>query len=410
MPRNFDDWLDGYMQYTEDTEPAKLYRKWVGISTIASALQRKVWLPVGKVGTWFPNFFIILVGPSGKARKGTAMGPGKKLIKEIEGIKIAAQSVTKEALVRNMAEANQTSFAEDDESKPILHSSLTIFSEELTVFLGYSNRELMAYLTDWYDCEHPWVNETKTQGVDVIQGTWLNLLGATTPKLIRTTLPEDAVGGGFTSRVIFVFEEDKEKAITPWAIKRDEETFELLLEDLREIHQCAGQVSITPAFSDYFTDAYYRLEEKPAVDHPRFGGYNNRRAGHMVKLAMVLSASESNSLVLEKRHIKRADKILSNTEVKMPRTFHGTGTSDKSEVTSNIMTYIAHRGKTTEQEIFQRFYQDLDGLDDLRDILQALKMMQFISTSVNMKSTQVIFNEDSEVAQTFTQTNGRSYG
>ena len=399
MQRHFNDWLDAYMDYTEDTEPARLYRKWVGVSTLAAVLQRKVWLPVGKVGTWYPNFFVILVGPSGKARKGTAMGPGNKLLNDLE-IPMASESVTKEALIRNMAESSQTTMMEE-ENKPVLHSSLTIFSEELTVFLGYNNKELMAYLTDWFDCKDHWTNETKTQGVDIIQGTWLNLLGATTPKLIRTTLPEDAVGGGFTSRVIFVFEENKDKTLTPWAINRDEKTYEKLKQDLEKIHTLVGQVSITPGFSDYFTDRYYEIDKHPPVDHPRFSGYNNRRAAHMVKLSMILNASRSGGLVLSKEDLQRADTLLEQTERKMPRTFHGTGTSEKSEVTSQIMTYIAQSKSTTQQEILQRFYQDLDGLDDLQQILQALKMMSFVKTRVTGSSTKIVFNKDSEVSQTF---------
>ena len=45
--RKLPDWLDGFMALTENSEPPVLYRKWVGISAIASALQRKVRVDLG---------------------------------------------------------------------------------------------------------------------------------------------------------------------------------------------------------------------------------------------------------------------------------------------------------------------------------------------------------------------------
>jgi len=63
MPRIYKDWLDAYMNYGDNTEASALFRKWVGVSTIASALRRKVHLE------WhariFPNLYVVLVGPAG---------------------------------------------------------------------------------------------------------------------------------------------------------------------------------------------------------------------------------------------------------------------------------------------------------------------------------------------------------
>ena len=35
------DWVDSYMEYTENTEPPEAFRRWVALSTIASVLERK---------------------------------------------------------------------------------------------------------------------------------------------------------------------------------------------------------------------------------------------------------------------------------------------------------------------------------------------------------------------------------
>ena len=95
------DWLSSYLKYTEDTEPPLSYHVWTGISMIAAALQRRVHMPWGHEKI-YPNMYILLIGPSGKCRKGTAMGMGRDLITAVQGISLVSESITREALIRFM--------------------------------------------------------------------------------------------------------------------------------------------------------------------------------------------------------------------------------------------------------------------------------------------------------------------
>ena len=70
--RNLPDWIDGFMLLTENSEPPILFRKWTAIATVAAALQRKVSVDIGISLKFYPNFYIVLVGPSATG-KGTAM-------------------------------------------------------------------------------------------------------------------------------------------------------------------------------------------------------------------------------------------------------------------------------------------------------------------------------------------------
>jgi hypothetical protein len=62
MARKFPSWLQALSLYAEETEAPRQFWTWAGISTIASALQRKVWLPFG-FEKLYPNLYVILVGP-----------------------------------------------------------------------------------------------------------------------------------------------------------------------------------------------------------------------------------------------------------------------------------------------------------------------------------------------------------
>ena len=106
MARKLNDWIDSYLEYTKNSEPPDLYKEWVAVSVVASILQRKCSLPWGDI-TFYPNMYIVLTGPSGKARKSTAMGPGMKLLRDM-GVKLAAESITREALIRELKQSNAT--------------------------------------------------------------------------------------------------------------------------------------------------------------------------------------------------------------------------------------------------------------------------------------------------------------
>jgi len=55
------DWIEDYIKYTKNTEPPILYREWSAVSTIASAMQRKCFLPWELEDIVYPNLYVVLV-------------------------------------------------------------------------------------------------------------------------------------------------------------------------------------------------------------------------------------------------------------------------------------------------------------------------------------------------------------
>jgi len=372
MPTNEDrrvkDWISSYLKYTEKSEPPLTFKLWTAISVIAAALQRKCCLRWGSLD-FYPNLYIVLVAPSGKARKGTAMTPGLRLLRKV-GVKLAANATTREALIRDLRMSNLSEIDPSTGSIDI-HASLTIFSKELTVFLGYQNRELMTNLTDWYDCDDDWEYRTKTQGIDTIKGVWVNLIGATTPDLIASSLPQDAIGSGLTSRIIFVYEQKKDHMeIMPW---RDLETEQDLIIDLEKIHMLNGDFRTTPEFMEKYTDWRIYQEDNPPFQEPRFDGYFERRPSHALKTAMIMSASRTNSMIIDAIDLERTLEIFAKTETKMPLTFSGVGKSTIADTLSRVMAEVSLKKKVTFEELMSMFYYDVDkwGMNKIIETLEA---------------------------------------
>ena len=132
--RKLSNWLDTWMKYTENTEPPELYRLWCGVSTVAAVLQRKCYLCWGLNTSLYPNMFIVLVGPSG-ARKGTAMAPAKFMLDKL-GIRVSADATSASKLINFIMKSStvDSSVHGTKLASYAHHCSVTIFSEELSVF------------------------------------------------------------------------------------------------------------------------------------------------------------------------------------------------------------------------------------------------------------------------------------
>ncbi len=406
LKRKLPNWIDAFLQYTNNTEPPTMFRKWTAISCIASAMQRKCSIEWGTALTFYPNLYVVLVGPSATG-KGTAMSPGLEILTEIPSIRMSAQATSLQALIRHLKDTNLTDIDIKTGSQTY-HSSLTVFSKEFTVFLGYHNNELMASLCDWYDCDSRWAYETISRKREEIIGVWVNLLGGTTPDLIRSSLPIESIGGGLTSRIIFIYEEKKEKLVTlPIQSAKERELFQYLVHDLEKISMLAGKFNFTEAFGDMWNDWCIHAETHPPFEDEKFDGYIGRRRTHLMKLSMIVSAARGiNDLVLTKDDLEIAVQYLHEAENKMGLVFRGIGRSDTSEMIYKVTAFLIN-SKIDEVPYWQfsrHFSNDIDKftMDRILNTLEASKIIKVIIRPGADTIIKVIENRE-KIAQKYTE-------
>ncbi|MDI6785076.1 MAG: DUF3987 domain-containing protein [bacterium] len=374
MARKLNDWIDSFLEFTENTEPRRSFRLWTAISTIAAMLQRKCSLPWGHFNI-FPNLYVVLVGPSG-SRKGTAMNLGYPFLRDL-GIRLAAEAITREALIKDLKLSSNTQI--DVQGRPLIHCSLTVHSQELTVFLGYNNLQMMADLCDWYDCKDRWTYRTKNQGTDELIGVWVNLLGATTPELLRSTLPPDAIGGGLTARMILVYEKRKAKSVTcPFLTKEELELREVLQTDLEQMLMLAGSFKVSQEYLDFWNQWYPAQDDNPPFSDTRLSGYIERRAIHALKLSIIANVSRTDDMVLKLRDLERAIGFMLDVEKRMSYVFSGVGKAKMADVLVRAWSYIALNHNVRTSDLIREFHNDAD-LEDMNAVIKTLEQMKVIT-------------------------------
>ena len=64
MTRQLTNWIEGFIEYTDTLPSEPILRKWAAVSTIAGAMERKLYaVSMGK--RLYPNFYVFLVVPPG---------------------------------------------------------------------------------------------------------------------------------------------------------------------------------------------------------------------------------------------------------------------------------------------------------------------------------------------------------
>jgi hypothetical protein len=373
------DWLDGWMEYTSNSEPPDSFRLWTGISTLAAAMQRKCFTQFGTL-VFHCNFYVVLVGPAA-TRKGTAMHFAEDMLREL-GIRLAADATTRQALIRRFKEATNTHI-DPETNTPTFHSSTTIISKEFTVFLGYHDMDLIANLCAWFDCDNRWTYDTKNQGTDEIMGMWVNILGGTTPDLLKKSLPSEVIGSGLTSRIIFVYENKKGKSVAlPFLSAEQERIKEKLQSDLEKISMLSGKFKFTEKFIEQYVEWYNKLDtESPAISDPRFEHYLGRRPRHLMALCMTLCVSRTDTMIISEQDMNKALSILESTEARMPEVFSGVGESPMASIVARIVKYLKMKQEVLYDELLSFFYQDIDDFN-MRKILQTLEKMRWIKVTI----------------------------
>jgi hypothetical protein len=351
------------MSLTEDSEPPINFRKWVAISTVASALQRKIKFELGLSITIYPNLYVVLVGPPATG-KGTAMGFAEDIINKVPSIKISAQATSLQALIKNLKETNLTDLNKETGGM-IFHSSLTVFSNEFTVFLGYHNSELIATLCDWFDCKEKWTYDTIKRGKEEIRGVWVNILAGTTHESLQASFPMEAIGGGLSSRIIFVNEYKKGKDVILPNMTESQLTLQhCLIRDLEQISMLSGVYKTTENALGTYYDWCIRSINNPPFQDRKFDAYIGRRRVHLLSLAMICAASRSDKLIIEQQDMERSIQLIEEVEINMGTVFRGIGKSDISGILGDALAFFENSidSNIPLHMFYRRFEGDVDKL------------------------------------------------
>lgn len=307
-------WIKAFENATSALESPAIFRRWTAISTIASALEQKVWVTTTR--PLFPNLYIGIIGHPGVGKTRT-IRECRSLTMTLHEPHIAPVSMTAASLVDYLVKSKRFMVRLPD--PPLEYNSMFICADELGAFVHKYDNEMIAVLSSFYDPD-PYSQARRKWGDEVVKiaSPQLNILAGSTPTNLLQFMPEGAWDQGFTSRLILVFSDERIIG-DDFDDKATIATGDLEY-DLKIINSLSGQFRVTEDYRNCVNN-WRSLGEPPVPNHPKLIHYVTRRRTHLYKLSMVAAVDRSNALILTREDFNTALNWLAEAETYMPEIF-----------------------------------------------------------------------------------------
>lgn len=401
MSRNFPDWLAAYIEYASFTEAPKRMHFWSGVSAIAGALRRKVWIDM-RYFKWHSNMYIVLVAPPGVVSKSTTVNIAMSLLRRVPCVKFGPDVVTWQALV--MSFANSMESFDVGGGNFQTQCALTLESSEFGNLVDPTDRDMVDMLVNLWDGKDGGLNKvTKGNGSDVVENPWINLIACTTPAWVAGNFPEYVIGGGFTSRCLFIYADEKDKYVAyphrhiPSSF---DTTRQLLIQDLEHIATTlVGPYELaedTIAWGEKWYEHHWK--NKPdELDDDRFSGYLSRKQTHIHKTAMILAAARHDQMVIEAEDLQHAAAMVTDLERDMQKVFSRIGRTETSVQAERFVRYVHRTGLCTYNDAYRHVHSAFPDIRNFEGIVKGAIAAGFIEQLA--VGTQTVFRKKMPAVQ-----------
>lgn len=337
--RNFDNWIEAYTSFTDNTEAPLSFRTWTAIATLAGALGRKAWVNIGRF-TVAPSFYIVFVAPPGVATKSTTASVGINLLKEGTKANVFTGAITRQAIMDELEDGvGQVQIG----NKLLEMTSVTMFASELGVLLGGHDMQLVDTFVDVWDSKPEIEKRTRGEGKKSIPRPFINLLGCTTPGWLQANSEAYSIDGGLFSRTIFVYADKKEKLIAYPDETTDDTYRKQLMADLAKIGEMRGEFTLTAEALEWGRAWYEQLYRNPPehLANEMFQAYVSRRQTHLHKTALIISAASSTDQVITLEHLVVAESVLYGAEQGLAKIYQAVMSTEKTHAYNLIIKLLS---------------------------------------------------------------------
>lgn len=348
------DWLQEFVEFGSFGEANPQILWWSGVATVASALRRKVWVDQYYF-EWSPNFYIVIVAPPGVVAKTTTIGTGLRLLRQVDSVTLGPNITTWQALLQYMG--NNSEEVDVPGYGVMSMSCITVAVSELGTFLDPKDRYQTDVLVDLWDGRRDMLDKiTKGAGNDHLENAWVTIVGGTNRAWIAENFTEYSLQGGLLSRIIFLYADKKHKLVAlpgkcvPKDIKAREES---LVAGLKVISDYAGEFHLTQKAEDWMEEWYAETWGKVTEDSD---GRITRRQAHIVKTAMVISASRFEFPRITEKHLQDARIAFEAAENGSKVVFELVGQTPITRAAREIADIVTASGPQKESLLYRTYF------------------------------------------------------
>jgi hypothetical protein len=317
-----DSFIGRYLAYMEAQETPYAYDFWTACWLLSLACGRGTVVNRPRAPVHL-NLFAILVADSGTTRKSSAIREAIKIARVLTG--------TAFPLITSKVVPEKFEFDLHKQSAEYGTANAAIAISELVTFLGREKyvEKMPTLLTDLYDCpELMDGGGSISRGTSTLRNVFVSFLSASTPAWLLRAVNPDVIEGGFTSRVVFIVEEQPKKFIS-WPEKKDGDAeldnLGAMLVEIRDQAQELPKIDVSDGARKTF-DKWYK-SRYIARDAFR-ASFQSREDAHILRTAAFLCINDG-LWVIQHAHIVTAIRIVTELRENGASIFDGTGSNSR---------------------------------------------------------------------------------
>lgn len=331
-------WIDEVLSGTDHVETPKQFVRWSLYSAIAAVTSPNVSLNKQGAYDLYPNIYVMLLAESGVG-KGFGVWLAKSMVTAVDTTRVFAGRNSIQKIVTDLSMA----ITKGKGKEMIKDGRAYLSSGEFVNFL-LRDEQAISILTEWYDTHYvkEWANSLKSSGTETLKDINITMLGASTADYLRDAVPIAAIRGGFFGRIMFIYSAEKGKvnALIDEAKEGEQvapkvKEWSKYLIELSKI-EAGSKFVVTDKAREFYRPWYYSLQDKIKDRHlVDKTGYIHRLHDHALKIAMILSLSESPELTITKPHVEEGIQLAESLLSTIKKTVIGIGLSElapKNEV------------------------------------------------------------------------------
>ena len=387
-------WLQAYLQYTSGQESPSKFHFFAGLSVLAGAVRRHVYLDRGYY-TIYPNIYVILVAGSAICRKSTACNIAIDFLHKLKTKHVFHGQASTQGLLDFMANIKHhyCKGVRTQDTSPF------IYSDELHVLLTHRSytEDIVKVFTDFYSGKVEWDYKLKASVV-TIKNCSPSILAASTPIWLAKALPPELMDAGLTGRMFFVYEDRGKRIAHPEP--PSDKLKAALLHDLVHISNLSGEFIWEEEAKQAFTTWYEGLDMD--YDQDVLAAYFARKQDHALKLAMLFAVNESDNLRITVTHWERALQCLSEIEANARLAYQYMGTNEAAMAGEIITALKSLKGVELRSEVYRRVghkYKNIKQFNEIVDSLVMQKKIKKDKLKTNGKQLLRLERFDDKIAQ-----------
>jgi hypothetical protein len=350
MPRQLkSSWIDTYVNsIVQSSDAPENFHFWSAATIVSAALRRNIYYVRG-ARKLFANLYTILVARPGIG-KGESIIPAGMILEKSNTANLLADRMTMPHIISRMHKG----FQRIGQNSIGFDHTACMFAEELSTFMKASEDELDT-LNQLWNSPDKYGTGTISRADETIENPSFVLLGGTTPKWLCRSIPEHAAGGGFTRRVNFVYAKNNSK-ITPFP--KPWTPPQVLIDDLKHMSTLQGEMVLTQAAIPVFEKLYKECKVEDDFDDETSATYKTSQWTNVIKLAMVLSICQSDSMMIDKNTLQRAIKLIEQVRHDLGLVFSYIGESDTAAAGAKVVEFINKVTYATTSQIMRHMSKD----------------------------------------------------